>query len=70
MNCFAELSMDSLRKHHKTKKCELFRTRNDNYLVVDGRSYLKGKSPFEGVWHDTHEPYDIHEVYKTKPISN
>ena len=39
--CFAELSRDSLAKHHKTKECELFKTRNDNYIVVDGRTYLR-----------------------------
>ena len=57
--CFAELGRDSLRHHHTTKKCELFKTRDDKYIVVDGRTYSKGKSPFEGVWHDTHVPYDI-----------
>ena len=56
---FAELSRDSLAKHHKSKKCELFRTRNDKYVVVDGRTYWRGSSRFEGVWHDTHVPYDI-----------
>ena len=28
--CFAELGKASLAKHHKTKTCELFKTRNDN----------------------------------------
>ena len=60
--CFAELSRASLAKHHKTKKCEVFKTRNENYIVVDGRTYLRGKSPFEGVWHDTPTPYDIYGV--------
>ena len=31
-------------------------------ILVDGRTCLKGKSPFEGVWYDTHIPYDTHEV--------
>ena len=31
--------------------------------VIDGRTYLKGKSPFEGVWHDNYIPYDINEVF-------
>ena len=59
--CFAELSNSSLAKHHKSKKCELLKNRNDDYIVVDGRTYLKGKSPFEGIRHDTHIPYDIYE---------
>ena len=59
---FAELSRASLTKQHKTKKYELFKTRNDNYIVVDGRTILRGRSPFEGVWHDTHTPYDIYGV--------
>ena len=60
--CFSELSRSSLAKHHKTKKCELFKTRNANYIVVDGRAYLRGKSPFEGVRRETHSPYNIYEV--------
>ena len=59
--CFAELSKSSLAKHHTSKnKCELFKTRNYNYIVVDGRTYLKGKSPFEGVCHDTHTPCNVY----------
>lgn len=33
--------------------------------MVDGRTYLRGKSPFGGVWYDTHTPYDIYEVWIT-----
>ena len=57
--CFAELSRDSLRQHHTTKKCESFKTKNGKYIVVDGRTYLRGSSPFGSVWHDTRTPYDI-----------
>ena len=59
--CFAELSRSSLTKHHTSRTCEVLKTSNDNYIPT-GRTYLKGKSPFEGVWHDTHMPYDIHEI--------
>ena len=38
------------------------RARDDNYVIVDGRTYLKGNSPFEGIWYANHIPYDIHEV--------
>ena len=57
-------------RHQQTNTCKTKPHPNDKFIVVDGRTYSKGKSPFEGVWHDIHVPYDIHEVYKTKPISN
>ena len=55
-----------LATHNRINKCKTKPNPNDTYIVVDGRTYLKGKSPFEGVWHDTHIPYDIHDV-KVKP---
>ena len=51
-----------LAKYNRTNKCKTKPNPNDKHIVVDGRTYLKCKSPFEGVWHDTHIPYDIHEV--------
>ena len=51
-----------LAKHNRTNECKTKPHPHDQYIVADGRNYLKGKSPFEGVWHDTHVPYDIHEV--------
>ena len=60
--CNNEVCKNNVSKHHKYKKCESFKTRNDNYVIVDGRTYLKGNSPFEGIWYATHMPYDIHEV--------
>ena len=54
--------------YEQTQKCKTKPHPNDKYNVIDGRVYLKSKSPFEGVWHETHIPYDIHEVKKIKPI--
>ena len=56
------MKIAQLATHNQTNKCNT----KPNPIVVDGRTYLKGKSPFEGVWHDTHIPYDIHEVNKNK----
>ena len=32
------------------------------HVIVDGRTYLKGNSPFEGICYDNHIRYYIHEV--------
>ena len=32
---------------------------NDKYMLVDGRTYLKGESPLEGVWHSDHTPFEV-----------
>ena len=60
--CNNEVCKTDLSKHQQSNKCELFKTRNDNYVIVDGRTYLKGNSPFEGICYDNHIRYDIHEV--------
>ena len=54
-------------KHRQTHKCKTKPHPNDKCNIIDGRAYLKGKSPFEGVWHEYHIPYDINEV-ENKPI--
>ena len=62
--CGSEVNKAQSAKHNRTNKCKTKPHPNDIYIVVDGRTYLKGKSPVEGAWHDTHVPYDIHEVKK------
>ena len=32
---------------------------NDDYIIVGGRTYLKGESPLEGVWHCDHTPFEV-----------
>ena len=46
------------------KTCVTCRTKkkthpNDKSILVDGRTYLKGESPLEGVWHSDHTPFDV-----------
>ena len=62
--CGNEVNKAQLAKHHPTNKCKTKPHPNDEYINIAGRTYLKGKSPFEGVWHETHIPSDIHEVNK------
>ena len=49
------------------KTCETCRANkckphpNDKYMLVGGRTYLKGESPLEGVWHSDHTPFEVKE---------
>ena len=56
--------------YQQTQTCKTKPHPKDKHNGIDGRVYLKGKSPFEGVWHETRIPYDIHALKQTKPISN
>ena len=47
--CGSEVNKAQLAKHNRTNKCKTKPHPNDKCIVVDGRTYLKGKSPFEGV---------------------
>ena len=55
--CGCHLQRGSLSRHKKTKKCKAHP--NDKYILVDGRTYLKGESPLEGVWHSDHTPFEV-----------
>ena len=55
--CGCQLQRGSLSRHKKTKKCQAHS--NDKYILVDGRTYLKGESPLEGVWHSDHTPFEV-----------
>ena len=59
--CGGQICRHGLTRHQKTKKCKSFvkLTENDNYIIVDGRTYLKGESPLEGVWHKDHTPVEV-----------
>ena len=63
------MNKTQLATHDRTNTCKTKPHPKYKRIVVDGRTYLKGKSPFEGVWHDTHVPYDIH-VVKAKNQTN
>ena len=43
----------------QTQKCKKKPHPNDNYILVGGRTYLKGESPLEGVWHADHTPFEV-----------
>ena len=60
--CGSEVNKAQLAKPNRINKHKTKPHPNDEFIAVDGRTYLKGKSPFEGVWHGTHVPYDILEV--------
>jgi hypothetical protein len=55
--CGAHICRSGLKRHQKTKKCKAHP--NDKYILVDGRTYLKGESPLEGVWHSDHTPFEV-----------
>ena len=69
--CGGQICRHGLARHQKTKKCKSFvkLTENDNYIIVGGRTYLKGESPLEGVWHKDHTPFEVKHYAIIEKIS-
>ena len=59
LNCNCEIVKRKLNSHLKTQTCKKKTHPNDNYILVGGRTYLKGESPLEGVWHADHAPFEV-----------
>ena len=58
-NCNCEIVKRKLNSHLQTQTCKKKTHTNDNYILVGGRTYLKGESPLEGVWHADHTPFEV-----------
>ena len=58
-NCNCETIKRKMKRHLQTQKCKKKPHPNDNYILVGGRTYLKGESPLEGVWHADHTPFEV-----------
>ena len=58
-NCNCEIVKRKLNSHLQTQTCKKKTHPNDNYILVGGRTYLKGESPLEGVWHADHTPFEV-----------
>ena len=58
-NCNCEIVKRKLNSHLQTQTCKKKTHSNDNYILVGGRTYLKGESPLEGVWHADHTPFEV-----------
>ena len=48
-------------KNKPENKCKKKPHPNDNYVIIGGRTYLKGESPLEGVWHSDHTPFEVNK---------
>ena len=68
-NCNSEVCKSNLLNHQRTNKCKNKPHPNDKYVIVDGRVYDKGKSPFEGVWYDDHIPFDLNNCENKQILS-
>ena len=58
-HCEREIITRKMNSHLQSQKCKQKPHPNDDRIIVGGRTYLKGKSPLEGVWHCDHTPFDI-----------
>ena len=58
-HCNREIITNKLNSHLQSQKCKNKPRPNDNYIIVGGRTYLKGESPLEGVWHRDHTPFEV-----------
>ena len=58
-HCDGEIVKRKLKSHLQSQKCKKKPHPNDDYILVGGRTYLKGKSPLEGFWHRDHTPFEI-----------
>ena len=58
-HCNSEIIKRKLNSHLQSQKCKKKHHPNDDYIIVGGRTYLKGKSPSEGFWHRGHTPFEV-----------
>ena len=49
-------------KNKPENKCKKKPHPNYNYAIIGGRTYLKGESPLEGVWHSDHTPFEVNNI--------
>ena len=61
--CNGEIVKRKLNSHLQSQKCKKKPHPNNNYIIVGGGVYLKGKSPLEGVWHSGHIPFEVKRKY-------